>query len=72
MISEEQSFVAHNLSGASATEHHYSVFHAAVVDRIDVISSNSHAHFLHLPLIIHKKGRNPHSLVSTNVNEEND
>ena len=65
MVGEEQTLVADEFASAAASEEHHGVFHGAVIDGINVVGSDFHAHSLHLGFVTLKQSRNPHAFVST-------
>ena len=62
VVGEQQAVVADNLARAAATEEHDGIFQAAVVDAINVVGSDAHAHLLHLFLVLLEEHRDPHPL----------
>ena len=52
MVGEQQALIADNLTSAAATKEHNGVFQAAVIDAVDVLSSDFHAHLLHLFFVV--------------------
>ncbi|MPM32352.1 hypothetical protein SDC9_78914 [bioreactor metagenome] len=64
MIGQHQSLIAYDFCCTAASEQHYSVFHAAVIDRINIFGSEFKSHRLHFLFIERfKKDRQPHAFV---------
>jgi len=52
VVGKQQAFVGDELSGTSTSKKQDGIFQAAVVYRIDILSCDFHAHFLHF-LFVH-------------------
>ena len=63
VVGDKQTVGRDQFAGAAAAEEHDAVFHAVVVDAIDVIGRQMEAHLLHLRLVGAKVERDPHSPV---------
>ena len=61
MVGEQQAIVADDFTCASAAEEYDGILQATVVDAVDVISGDFHAHFLHLFLVVLKQHGDPHA-----------
>ena len=62
VVGKQQAVVADNLARAATSKEYNGIFETAVVDGIDVVGSDAHAHLLHLFLVILEEHRDPHAL----------
>ncbi len=69
---KQQALVADDFSRAAAAKEHDGVFQAAVVDAVNVISGDFHAHLLHLFLVVLQQHGNPHAFAGKEEGGEKD
>ena len=62
VVGKQQALVADDLSRAAATKEHDGILEAAMVDAVNVLSGDLHAHLLHFLLVVLQQHGNPHAL----------
>ena len=77
VVSKQQALVADDFSRAAAAKEHdgvfqAAVFQAAVVDAVNVISGDFHAHLLHLFFVVLQQHGDPHAFTSKEEGGEKD
>ena len=61
VVGEQQALVADELARAAAAKEHDGVFQATVINTVNVVGSDAHAHLLHLFLVVLQQHGDPHA-----------
>ncbi len=63
VVGDEQAIGGDEFAGAAAAKQHNAVFHAVMINTVNVVGSQFKAHFLHLRFIIIEEERDPHTFI---------